>query len=1200
MVTGSPALRQLLLVFLIGTLLSLGAMGATLFVLRTSPDVIVSLPSETIPPVPVEPFVERNEPVEQALERVRNQLRLASDSPNRKAERADLLMRLAELCREAGQTREARMRLEEIQTIHATANHWQAREANRRIVDLDAEENRPAAERQRLREARVLQRSAAALYQTGHYLPALALCEKALALRRELLPNSHVDVAESLLQLGRAQAQRGEAYQKAFETLSNARELLHKSLGDDHPQYAVCLHELALLEDDRGAFVEAQDLYNAALEIFRKSRGEFSAEYARSLAHLARMHGEWWVTGAEAKMLRAMHIRETVLGSTHPDFADSLQDLGILLFANLQIEKARNLFLKAKQIREATLGRIHPANAGSLSWMGRAMVDEVDFTAGHEYHRQAVALAEQGHGLDHPVVARIVANFARLSMEEFDFVRGERLMTRALAIRNRLGLTRHPLHGEFLRARADNLQEWCFITVYLEGIEVDIRPAVAAYEEATRLFEALPTSEMIPDYAATLLAHAELYYINDYKLKSHSECRNLVNRGKELMLLRGPLRGHPFYHQYLTASIHVAAWEGDLSTAESLTESLMEYCEGRFGYAFPSKRTAGMDKRIGLWLRQQGDEKPLNARDLATYNLGVDREMLFLRRVQACQSTAARLRILVSSTEYLHGLTSMVLRGRVPLDVYQTHLTLRGLVGAAQTVDTLAHDRPDLAPFVTRLRETRREMTRAVYTPAPDKGNRRAWLDKVYQLSDQRDDLESELAIRVRSGMREHATPAVNAVQAALPPRTVLIEYCHFQFMKSPPNARGRLLRIPSLVAFVIQKEGSPKLIPLGHRAPIEKAIDEWRTAIAESQSSGGGDKLSAATARIARVLWEPVAPHIGSADTLLISADGLVGLVPFAMFPGKTPGSYLLEDFTIGYIPAGRRVIGTTAQTRNPDRNLLTVGDVDYTTGNVSRMAHPVLRGLPRLPGTAIEVADVQRQFKATWSEAPVTTLEGKNATLEAFTAAVTQRPWVIHFAGHGFFADLKRFPDFEDGPAGKNGLIQQGRKAHPAILRNQSLLSGLLLARGTHPADSLLTAEQVASLDLRSTDLVVLSACETGIGDFAIGEGMMSLQRAFLNAGARTVVGSLWKVDDAATVVLMEEFYRNLWEKKQPKSTALRNAQLKILRRPELIVACANDMRSRGVDTSRVRPLPTTSAPAQRVDPTLWGAFVLTGDGR
>ena len=146
------------------------------------------------------------------------------------------------------------------------------------------------------------------------------------------------------------------------------------------------------------------------------------------------------------------------------------------------------------------------------------------------------------------------------------------------------------------------------------------------------------------------------------------------------------------------------------------------------------------------------------------------------------------------------------------------------------------------------------------------------------------------------------------------------------------------------------------------------------------------------------------------------------------------------------------------------------------------------------------------------------------------------------------------------------------------------------------------ILTAEAIAGLDLRKLDLVVLSACETGLGDVAGGEGVMGLTRAFHIAAARSVVASLWQVNDAATKALMAEFYRNLWERNLSKLEALRQAQLTMLRHYD-----PKDGKLRGagplrpVDPQRLAAAQEANVkPREPLAPFYWAAFVLSGDGR
>ncbi|MFN9291842.1 MAG: CHAT domain-containing protein, partial [Planctomyces sp.] len=141
-----------------------------------------------------------------------------------------------------------------------------------------------------------------------------------------------------------------------------------------------------------------------------------------------------------------------------------------------------------------------------------------------------------------------------------------------------------------------------------------------------------------------------------------------------------------------------------------------------------------------------------------------------------------------------------------------------------------------------------------------------------------------------------------------------------------------------------------------------------------------------------------------------------------------------------------------------------------------------------------------------------------------------------------------------------------------------NPDLLSGLALAGanlqpGPGRDDGILTAQEIAFLPLNGVDTVVLSACETGLGNTAGGEGLISVQRAFQISGARTTLASFWKVNDVVTQRLMVRFYRNLWEKDMSRLDALREAQLYVLNNPDAIRGASLDPDEQS--RTRVSPL-------------------------
>jgi CHAT domain-containing protein len=287
-------------------------------------------------------------------------------------------------------------------------------------------------------------------------------------------------------------------------------------------------------------------------------------------------------------------------------------------------------------------------------------------------------------------------------------------------------------------------------------------------------------------------------------------------------------------------------------------------------------------------------------------------------------------------------------------------------------------------------------------------------------------------------------------------------------------------------------------------------------------------------------------------------------------------------------------------------------------------------------LPGTGPEVTRIRDAFLQADPHGPAELLTGSAATEGGIKERIGQHTWrFVHLATHGFYESPPRLIVLlraaKSGGA-HLGTLRPNDPEEQALGLLPFLRSGLALAgaeraleekkddTGTSdPAreDGLLTAEEVAALDLRGTEMVVLSACETGLGDLASGEGVLGLQRAFQAAGAKSVVASLWRVSDPATSVLMEEFYRNLLEKKLSKLEALRQAQLTVLRNPQRVRDRAEELKRRPgakpvplpEDGQNRRPgakpvpLPEDGGIKEtpvRSSPAWWAAFILSGDGR
>jgi CHAT domain-containing protein len=262
-------------------------------------------------------------------------------------------------------------------------------------------------------------------------------------------------------------------------------------------------------------------------------------------------------------------------------------------------------------------------------------------------------------------------------------------------------------------------------------------------------------------------------------------------------------------------------------------------------------------------------------------------------------------------------------------------------------------------------------------------------------------------------------------------------------------------------------------------------------------------------------------------------------------------------------------------------------------------------------LPGTEGEIAAIEELCRQDVGAEGVTALRKSRAGKEAFLAEA-RRHGYLHLATHGFFIEEK----VSAAALGSRNVIRFGEMLHgpEAGGTYPALLSGLALAGANRAAEQppspfaqlpegegsegILTAEEIGTQNLDGVQIVVLSACESGLGKQASGEGLLGLQRSFQSAGARSVVASLWSVDDAATKALMVAFYTNLWEKKLPKLEALRQAQLTMLHDYE---PQAGKLRGPGSVTS-VDPDKLAAAKeiggTRSLSPFYWASFVLSGD--
>jgi CHAT domain-containing protein len=591
---------------------------------------------------------------------------------------------------------------------------------------------------------------------------------------------------------------------------------------------------------------------------------------------------------------------------------------------------------------------------------------------------------------------------------------------------------------------------------------------------------------------------------------------------------------------------------------------------------------------------------------------------------------------------------------------YQSVLAWKGALASRHAEEQVARDQPALRPLVERLRMVKAGLARLAHTlPAtqehqaaprgdsdmlerlrmmtagvtgraytfPATMERQAdWRRRFDELEAEKEKLETELARGSEAfrHFRELRQATAEQVSAALPPGAALVDFFQYRHATPPPERKGPFEYEDRLLAFVLVAGRAPALVFLGPAKPVEKAVESWRSPVQAIPP----DKVdNNAVRELTRLVWQPLQAQLAGIRNVLIAPNGPLCALPFAALPGPKPGSYLIEEWSIGYVTSGRHILELVASERSASKGLLAVGDLHFGSPPDTPLAAPLPARLRKptwryLAGTGVEVERIAEVFRATFGgEAPPRLLTGEEGSVarlkRELTPAADMPRWrYLHLATHGYFESLT--PETFQKARSPWEVYFTSLQVFRTYYRNPLLASGLVLAGANRsPDEGILTAEEIADLDLRGVELAFLSACETGLGRVEGGEGVLGLQRAFQAAEARTLVTSLWSVNDAATSVLVEEFYTNLWQKKLPKLEALRQAQLTVLRHPERVDKRRSELREvlvkrglaeeelaqRGLgkvpvalpDAGRIAPNTPRRSP-----PAWWAAFVLSGDIR
>jgi CHAT domain-containing protein/tetratricopeptide (TPR) repeat protein len=983
----------------------------------------------------------------------------------------------------------------------------------------------------------------------GAYAQAEPVYRQALELRKEVLGERHPDYAQSLSNLAGLYHLQGK-YAQAEPLFRQALDLRKELLGERHPAYATTLNKLAQLYEAQGKYAQAEPLYRQTLAICKEVLGERHPNYALSLNNLAGLYeaqGEY--AKAELLFRQSLEITKQVLGERHPDHVTCLNNLAGLYQSQGEYAQAEPLLRQVRDTRRQVLGERHPDYATALNNLAQLYEVRGEYAQAESLYREAAGIFKQVLGEWHPDYALSLNNLAALYQAQGEYDLAEPLYCHALAIRKRVLGERHPDYAISLHnlaalyrdqrdyAQAEPLQRQALeITRQVLGarhpvIANQLNDLALLYDAQGKAAQAEPLyrqalairkealGEHHPDYASSLNNLAILYQAQGDYTRAEPLYRQAI------AVLRRQPEGPATPVEKLTPA--------DLRPLPDTVKWLANYAafvEQRLGDQ-PTARQLRAAERVfdlALGVRERLRQEVLS-HEASKLHHGAETGELVPRRIGLCQ----RLFKQEGRTADLESALAVAEQGSARVFLEQ--------LGKARAL-TVGRVSPALrqqeAGYKHKLGALDAQIAKEQDKP-PDQRD----LEAVARLLEQQSKVElqlTELIQRVEKDFPHYAAlkyPRPCSVTEAC----ACLAATEVALLFVPGNHQSYVVLVEGRPARKDKAEGLAI-----YALPSHTEIADGISCLTDADTLALPVKVRAAAEQAYGLLLAPLKERLRDKD-LVIVPSGPLCYLPFEAL--IEDGQYLIERHRIRYAPSltalhlVRQWQATRAQ---PEQPLFAVGDAIYdahdirlkegsTVAEVSRDAQQEVRhregglgsALPRLEHSGREVRAIAQLLHAP-SRSVLTGKQALEATVKQLSATgALKKARYVHFATHGILGlDTGQPPALVLSLVGNDGQ----RDAEGGL------------------NDGFLRLDEVTRLKLNA-DLVVLSACRTGQGRLYAGEGVTGLARAFLYAGSRGVVCSLWAVDDRETAILMTRLYAGLKDG-QAAADALRAAKLEMIR--------------------------------------------------
>jgi tetratricopeptide (TPR) repeat protein/CHAT domain-containing protein len=1003
----------------------------------------------------------------------------------------------------------------------------------------------------------------------GDYKTALPFFEQALAILKKSKGEEHPDFATSLNNLAQLYSNMGQ-YEKALPLNEQALKIRKTAFGEDHPDVAMSFNNLASLYSEMGQYLKALSFHEQALKIYKKSLGEEHPDYALSLSNLAQLYADM----GQYKMAiplneQALKIRFKVFGDIHPNVALSLNNLASLYSKMGQYEKALPLQKQSLEINKKVLGEDHLNFALCLNNLAQIYSEMGQFNKALSINENALRIGKKALGENHPIVAMSLNNLALSYLNMGQYEKALPLNEIALAIFKKFKGEDH----------LDVATSLCSLAGTYSKLG-DFKKALKLNEIALRIRKE-KLDENHPDVASTFNNIGSIYS----DLGQYSKAISYLEKSLEIKQ-----KTYGGNHPSVSISISNLAFAYSKLKQNIKAISLYEEAISINKKTFELENPVLADMLIGLAIEYSilGDNK--KALQLNEQVLNIFKKTLVADHpsFSICLNNIASIYSEIGQFDksFYFQIQCLQIKNRrffniLPsLSEEQKVFYLKLNASSYEIYDALIFDRSSIKDasseysfnnslLLSNVTMRSNELIRNGILHSNDSiliEDFENWLalkrqyasaqsmsleeiqNKGIDLKVLEDSIESKersLSIRSQIFQTEQEKLQLNfeTVKSRLAKDEAFLMFHSFDYYNGKSWTDSVLY-----AAYVVRpNQKEPEFVKLFEQVQLDSLM------LADDVASMMAKIYQPSDSALYNLVWKPITGYLGDAKKVYIAPSGKLHKLAFAAI-GDGTGHVLSDKYEIHQVLSAQDfVYPSSPVVFNSDDKSTTIsiamfGGINYDQSKTtasdkdSVLFSPLSllsKGLDRgssfgyLPATKKEIESIQSQFKQ--NSKTTSSYSGLEATEAALRSLEGDKaPKILHIATHGYFA-----PDPKED-RNKSQVSMMGQENRYTAADNPLLRSGLMMAgsnaswKGTvtlpGEEDGILTAQEVSNLNLLNTQLVVLSACETGLGDIKGREGVFGLQRAFRLAGAKYLLLSLWRIPDEETSEYMQLFYSEL----------------------------------------------------------------------